>query len=60
MERKLDAWNKTFFDRTIQTNIGQGLKAQYDLQLKGQPMPQRLAALLAKIDEAERNKTMRR
>jgi hypothetical protein len=52
MQRERSAWNKTFFDRVIQTNIGQALKAQYDHQPEGRPLPRRLAALLEKIDEA--------
>jgi hypothetical protein len=53
MQREPDGWNKTFFDRVIQANIGQALKAQYDHQMQGQPFPRRLAALLKKIDERE-------
>jgi hypothetical protein len=59
MERKTDAWNKTFFDRMIRIDIGRTLKAQYNHQLEGQPMPQGLAALLEKIDELERQKMTR-
>jgi hypothetical protein len=53
MQREPDGWNKTFFDRVIQANIGQVLKAQYDHHMQGQPFPRRLAALLKKIDEHE-------
>ena len=53
MHRKLDAWSKTFFDRVMQTEIGRVLKAQFDHQLEGQPLPDRLAAALKKIDELE-------
>ena len=59
MERKTDAWSSTFFDRAIPIDIGQTLKAMYDHEPEGQPLPQRLAILLAKIDELER-KTMTR
>jgi hypothetical protein len=53
MQRDPDGWNKTFFDRVIQANIGQALKAQYDHHMQGQPFPRRLAVLLKKIDQKE-------
>jgi hypothetical protein len=56
MERRRDAWNKTFFDRITQIDIGRTLKAKYDRELEGQPLPERLTALLEKIDQSDRKK----
>jgi hypothetical protein len=30
MAREVNPWNKTFYDRVIQTKIGQGLREQYE------------------------------
>jgi hypothetical protein len=48
MQANGDPWNRTFYDRAIQTKIGQGLRAQYDFE---QPLPERLFALLMELDE---------
>jgi hypothetical protein len=52
MQDKDDPWNKTFYERAIQTRIGQTLRDRYDLT---EPMPQRIRALLLQLDETEKS-----
>jgi hypothetical protein len=47
VSHELNAWNKTFYHRAIQTKIGQGLRAQYDLS---PDLPQPILTLLTQLD----------
>ena len=50
MTKGQDVWQKTFYQRAIQTSIGSALRAQYDLS---EPLPERLADLLRDLDDME-------
>jgi hypothetical protein len=52
MEREVNPWNKTFYDRVIQTKIGQGLREQYDEDL-ARPLPHKLSTLLTQLSDLE-------
>jgi hypothetical protein len=52
MAREVNPWNKTFYDRVIQTKIGQGLREQYDLDL-ARSLPHKLSTLLMQLGEQE-------
>ena len=50
MAREVNPWNKTFYDRVIQTKIGQGLREQYDQDL-ARPLPHNLFTLVMQLGE---------
>jgi hypothetical protein len=52
MVRDVNPWNKTFYDRVIQTKIGQGLREQYDEDL-ARPLPHKLSTLLTQLSDLE-------
>ena len=47
---RINPWNKTFYDRVIQTKIGQGLREQYEQDL-ARPLPHKLSTLLMQLSE---------
>jgi hypothetical protein len=51
MPRGYDVWQKTFYDRAIQTSLGNALRAHYDLS---EPMPDHLTRLLHELEDLER------
>ena len=55
MAREVNPWNKTFYDRVIQTKIGQGLREHYDLDL-ARSLPHKLSTLLMLLGEQENSK----
>jgi len=50
MAKDQDGWQKTFYQRAIQTSIGSALRSQYDLS---QPLPDRLTRLLEELDDLD-------
>jgi hypothetical protein len=48
MQNERDVWNTTYFHRAIRKRIGEVLSARYDLS---EPLPNRMRALLAQLDE---------
>jgi hypothetical protein len=52
MAREVNPWNKTFYDRVIQTKIGQGLREQYEQDL-ARSLPHKLSTLLMQLSERE-------
>ena len=52
MAREVNPWNKTFYDRVIQTKIGQGLREQYEQDL-ARSLPHKLSTLLMQLSEQE-------
>ena len=50
MTKGQDVWQKSFYQRAIQTSIGSALRAQYDLS---EPLPERLSDLLRELDDME-------
>ena len=50
MTKGQDVWQKSFYERAIQTSIGSALRAQYDLS---EPLPERLADLLRELEDVE-------
>ena len=50
MARDANSWNKTFYDRVIQTKIGQGLREQYEQDL-ARSLPDKLSTLLMQLGE---------
>ncbi|HWM46967.1 MAG TPA: NepR family anti-sigma factor [Xanthobacteraceae bacterium] len=52
MAHEHDVWNKTFYHRLIQTSVGSGLRALYDLS---EPVPDRLTRLLHELEDLERD-----
>jgi Thiopurine S-methyltransferase (TPMT) len=55
MAREVNPWNETFYDRVIQTKIGQGLREQYEQDL-ARSLPHKLSTLLMQLTEKENSK----
>jgi Anti-sigma factor NepR len=53
MEREPNPLEKTFYNRLMQTKIGEALRAQYDKDFLSQPLPDRLVTLLLRLDQQQ-------
>ena len=52
MPKGQDVWQKTFYQRAIQTSLGTALRAQYNLS---EPLPERLTQLLVELEDLDRD-----